>query len=73
MCVAYVCDINREGSLIPTIFQAVELCKELNLTIFLEVKAFVGFGPQKVRTVIDIEIQFTCCLLTSNDVWKTWF
>ena len=56
------CDINREGSSIPTIFQAVELCKELNLTIFLEVKAFVGFGPPKVRKVIGMEIQSTCCL-----------
>ena len=47
--VAHMCCDNREGSSIPTIFQVLELCKELDLTIFLEVKAFIGFGPPKVR------------------------
>ncbi|XP_065919934.1 glycerophosphodiester phosphodiesterase 1-like [Dysidea avara] len=41
-----------EGSSIPTIFQVLELCKELDLTIFLEVKAFIGFGPPKAREII---------------------
>jgi len=54
---------NRQGSSIPTVFQAVELCKELNLTIFLEVKAFVGFGPPKVRIVM-------FCVAINTSTWE---
>lgn len=38
------------SSSVPTLYQALQLCKELDLTIMLEVKAFVGFGPPKVSS-----------------------